>query len=52
MTALIVLFKGWEDLVKLSNDFPQMFGTLLTDFEINIEKWKEVKHNHLSTYLK
>lgn len=32
--------KGWEDILKLSIDFPETFGDIPDHFERNIDEWK------------
>ncbi|CAD7085089.1 unnamed protein product [Hermetia illucens] len=33
--------KGWEDVLKLANDFPDLFGTLPEHIEKNVSNWNE-----------
>lgn len=37
--------KSWEDLLKLSKDFPEMFETLPDHFSRNLDAWKEVRQS-------
>jgi len=32
--------KGWEDILKLATDFPEVFGDLPNNIEKNIDIWK------------
>uniref|UniRef100_T1H2X2 Uncharacterized protein n=1 Tax=Megaselia scalaris TaxID=36166 RepID=T1H2X2_MEGSC len=34
--------KSWEDIMKLSNDFPDTFGSLPDSITIKLAEWKEV----------
>jgi hypothetical protein len=43
---MIVIFplmiQGWEDIMKLSTDFPEMFSNLPNDILLHTDSWKEV----------
>jgi dynein heavy chain len=34
--------QGWEDCVRLSGDFPEIFGNLLDEIERDEKVWKSV----------
>ncbi|XP_076363131.1 dynein heavy chain at 89D isoform X2 [Tachypleus tridentatus] len=33
--------QGWEDILRLSSDFPEIFGSLISDIEKNEVEWKQ-----------
>ena len=43
--------QGWEDIMKLTTVFPDVFGSLSDDVEKNERSWKEVSTLALFVYL-
>lgn len=37
--------QGWEDLIKLTELFPEVFSSLPDDVEKNPSEWRSVSHN-------
>lgn len=35
-----LLSQGWEDLLKLSSDFEEVFGSLIKNFERDVQSWQ------------
>lgn len=35
--------QGWEDIVRLTELFPNEFGSLISDIEKNLTEWKDVR---------
>lgn len=33
--------QGWQDIIKLSQEFPEAFSALPTDIERNLQTWQE-----------
>ena len=45
----LIAFQGWEDLQKLCKDFPDDFGSIISDLNENLEEWKKV--NDITFYI-
>ena len=41
---LIVSFQGWEDICRLTMDFPDLFGSLPKDIQKRAEQWHQVRY--------
>lgn len=48
MLFLFYFHKGWQDVVKLSADFPDSFADLVDNIARNLEEWQEVSCNSYS----
>jgi hypothetical protein len=37
------MFQSWEDVLKLSTEFAETFGSLPDDIQFNVDSWKDVR---------